>query len=81
MADPDLSVELQFEDAKTASKGSPLLLISGSILSILAGERLALNFLGRMSGVATHTRAYVEAVADTGVQIIDTRKHARAPFR
>jgi nicotinate-nucleotide pyrophosphorylase (carboxylating) len=72
--DGKLKLDLQTEDGKTASKGTPLLLVSGSILSIMAGERLALNFLGRMSGVATHTQAYVAAVEDTGVQIIDTRK-------
>lgn len=72
--DPSLSLEIQIEDGKRTSKGTPLLLISGSILSIMAGERLALNFLGRLSGVATYTQEYVTAVAGTGVQIIDTRK-------
>jgi len=72
--DPSLQIEPQVEDGKTATKGTPLLLVSGSILGILSGERLALNFLGRMSGVATHTQAFVAAVAGTGVAIIDTRK-------
>ena len=72
--DPGLDLQLQTEDGKTVPAGTPLLRISGSVLSVLAGERLALNFLGRMAGVATHTRAYVDAVSGSGVEIIDTRK-------
>jgi len=48
--------------------------ISGAAGSILAGERVALNFLGRLSGVATLTARYVEAVEGTGARILDTRK-------
>jgi nicotinate-nucleotide pyrophosphorylase (carboxylating) len=48
--------------------------LEGRARAILGGERLALNLLGRLSGVATLTRRYVEAVADTGVEILDTRK-------
>ncbi len=48
--------------------------MSGSLRAILTGERTALNFLGRLSGVATLTRRYVDAVAGTGVAILDTRK-------
>jgi nicotinate-nucleotide pyrophosphorylase (carboxylating) len=48
--------------------------ISGSAASILAAERVALNFLGRLSGVATLTRRYVDAVDGTGTRILDTRK-------
>jgi nicotinate-nucleotide pyrophosphorylase (carboxylating) len=48
--------------------------ITGSAASILAAERVALNFLGRLSGVATLTARYVRAVEGTGVQILDTRK-------
>ena len=72
--DSDLALEHQAEDGKTVAPGTPLMRISGSVLSILAAERLALNILGRMAGVATHTLAYVEAVAGTGVEIVDTRK-------
>jgi nicotinate-nucleotide pyrophosphorylase (carboxylating) len=49
-------------------------LISGRTRSILTGERVALNFLQRLSGIATLTRAFVEAVKGTGAQILDTRK-------
>jgi nicotinate-nucleotide pyrophosphorylase (carboxylating) len=48
--------------------------ISGTAASILAGERVALNFLGRLSGVATLTARYVRAVEGTGARILDTRK-------
>jgi nicotinate-nucleotide pyrophosphorylase (carboxylating) len=50
--------------------------IDASAQAILGAERTALNFLQRLSGIATTTRAYVEAVADTGVEILDTRKTA-----
>ncbi len=72
--DPELRVEPQIEDGKTVEAGTPLLRVSGSVISILAGERLALNFLGRMSGVATTTRRYVDAVGNLGSDIVDTRK-------
>src|SRR3954470_18469429 len=54
--------------------GGPVCAIEGSARSILAAERVALNFLGRLSGVATLTARYVEAVDGTGVKILDTRK-------
>jgi nicotinate-nucleotide pyrophosphorylase (carboxylating) len=54
--------------------GGPVCAIEGPARSILAGERVALNFLGRLSGVATLTARYVEAVEGTNVRILDTRK-------
>jgi len=72
--DPTLEVELETEDGKTVSADAPLLRVSGSVRSIMAGERLALNFLGRLAGIATYTREYVDAVAGSGAEIIDTRK-------
>ena len=48
--------------------------VSGPLRAILTGERTALNFLGRLSGIATATRRYVDAVAGTGAAILDTRK-------
>jgi nicotinate-nucleotide pyrophosphorylase (carboxylating) len=54
--------------------GGPVLSVEGRARGILAGERTALNFLGRLSGVATATARHVEAVAGTGVRILDTRK-------
>jgi nicotinate-nucleotide pyrophosphorylase (carboxylating) len=52
----------------------PIAVVAGRARAILAGERLALNLLGRLSGIATRTRAFVEAVEGTGVAILDTRK-------
>lgn len=54
--------------------GDPIARVEGSARSILSGERLALNFVGRLSGVASLTRRFVDAVAGTGVRITDTRK-------
>jgi nicotinate-nucleotide pyrophosphorylase (carboxylating) len=54
--------------------GGPVCAAEGSARSILAGERVALNFLGRLSGIATLTRRYVDAVAGTKARILDTRK-------
>jgi nicotinate-nucleotide pyrophosphorylase (carboxylating) len=54
--------------------GGLLAEVSGNAAGILAGERVALNFLGRLSGVATLTARYVAAVEGTGVRILDTRK-------
>jgi nicotinate-nucleotide pyrophosphorylase (carboxylating) len=54
--------------------GGMLAELAGSAGSILAAERVALNFLGRLSGIATLTARYVDAVAGTGVRILDTRK-------
>jgi nicotinate-nucleotide pyrophosphorylase (carboxylating) len=52
----------------------PIARVSGPARSVLTGERLALNLVGRLSGIATLTRHYVTAVAGTGVEILDTRK-------
>ena len=52
----------------------PVVVVSGSARSILAGERVALNFLGHLSGVATMTARFVAAVEGTGARILDTRK-------
>src|SRR5690606_19548411 len=61
-------------DGSPVTPGDEVLRLRGSARSILSGERVGLNFLQRLSGVATLTRRYVEAVAGTGVQILDTRK-------
>jgi nicotinate-nucleotide pyrophosphorylase (carboxylating) len=56
------------------SESGPVCALEGNARSILAGERVALNFLGRLSGVATLTARYVEAVQGTNARILDTRK-------
>jgi nicotinate-nucleotide pyrophosphorylase (carboxylating) len=70
------SVELvpRVRDGSHLDRGAVLLGVSGSARAILTAERVALNFVQRLSGVATLTRQYVEAVSGTGAVILDTRK-------
>lgn len=63
-------------DGSALSRGQVVVEVYGSARALLTGERTALNFLGRMSGIATLTRQFVEAVAGTGAVILDTRKTA-----
>src|SRR3954447_24036707 len=58
----------------TWNEPGPVCVIEGNARSLLAGERVALNFLGRLSGVATLTARYVQAIDGTGARILDTRK-------
>ena len=71
--DPDLRWHAHADEGEW-SEGGLLAELAGSASSILAGERVALNFLGRLSGIATLTARYVGAVEGTGVAILDTRK-------
>lgn len=75
-----LSEEIVFcanvEDGQLVEAGVVVADVRGSARALLMGERTALNFLGRMSGIATLTRHFVEAVAGTGAVILDTRKTA-----
>jgi nicotinate-nucleotide pyrophosphorylase (carboxylating) len=64
------------EEGARVEKGTLLAEVGGKARPILAAERTALNFLGRMSGIATLTRRFVDAVAGTGAVILDTRKTA-----
>lgn len=73
--DPSITVELLVADGdRITVLPTTLARISGSARGILAGERTALNLLGRLCGVATATRRYVDAIAGTGAEILDTRK-------
>lgn len=69
-----LSVEVRVEDGGRVRFGDELLFVKGPAASILTGERVALNFLQRLSGIATLTRGFVDAVSSTSTQILDTRK-------
>jgi nicotinate-nucleotide pyrophosphorylase (carboxylating) len=71
--DPALRFERRVDDGEWR-EGGLVAEIEGAAAPILTGERTALNFLGRMSGVATLTARYVAAVGGTGVKILDTRK-------
>ena len=72
--DPDVKFQALIEDSAEVNAGDSIARISGSARAMLTAERVALNFVGRMSGIATLTRRYVDAVADTKAIIIDTRK-------
>ena len=74
--DPDLTFMPRKQDGEKAIKGEIIAEISGSLTSILTAERVALNLLQRMCGIATLTRRYVDEVAGTDARILDTRKTA-----
>ena len=71
---PDLKVDWRRPDGAAVAPGDVVATVSGELRAILTAERTALNFLQLLSGTATATRAYVEAVAGTRCQILDTRK-------
>jgi nicotinate-nucleotide pyrophosphorylase (carboxylating) len=72
--DPSLTTEVCLADGKPAAAGEALLRVRGTAASMLSAERVALNFVQRLSGIATLTARFVEAVNGTGVRILDTRK-------
>jgi nicotinate-nucleotide pyrophosphorylase (carboxylating) len=74
LLDPDVSIRVDDEDGTVVEPGDKLLFISGRARGILSAERTALNFLQRLSGIATLTRQYVKAVEGTKAKIVDTRK-------
>jgi nicotinate-nucleotide pyrophosphorylase (carboxylating) len=71
--DPAMAIERLSPEGEWR-EGGPVLELTGTARAILTGERTALNFLGRLSGVATLTNRYVQAVEGTGTRILDTRK-------
>lgn len=72
--DPEIRVEWHCPEGGALSKGVRVASIVGKARAILSAERVALNFLQRLSGIATTARAFVKAVEGTGVGILDTRK-------
>jgi nicotinate-nucleotide pyrophosphorylase (carboxylating) len=74
VVDPHLSFTPLIEDGQPIHKGDVLARIEGNTHSIVTGERLALNLLQRLSGVASKTRTFVDAVGDLPVRLVDTRK-------
>jgi len=72
--DPNLTMELPLADGSPISSGTIVLTATGPTRTLLAAERTALNFLQRLSGIATRTHQFIDAVAGTGVIILDTRK-------
>jgi len=72
--DPELKVEILVEDGAGVKPGGKVAKVSGSFASILKAERVALNFLQRLSGIASETNRYIERVEGLPVRIMDTRK-------
>jgi nicotinate-nucleotide pyrophosphorylase (carboxylating) len=72
--DPEVRFRALSRDGRSFEAGDILAEVWGRSISLLKGERTALNFLQRMSGIATETRRFVEAVAGTDAKILDTRK-------
>ena len=72
--DPDLRFEALAADGDRVEGVTAVARLEGRAAPILTGERTALNFLGRLSGVATLTRRFVDAIEGTGAEILDTRK-------
>jgi nicotinate-nucleotide pyrophosphorylase (carboxylating) len=71
---PEIKLKWQFKDGDFALAGQIIALLSGPLRPILSAERVALNFLGQMSGVATLTRCFVKNIEGTKTKILDTRK-------
>jgi nicotinate-nucleotide pyrophosphorylase (carboxylating) len=72
--DPRVKISWQRRDGDTVSPNDEVCSLAGPARAMLSGERTALNFLQTLSGTATRTRRYVDAVAGTGARILDTRK-------
>ncbi|HSJ25615.1 MAG TPA: carboxylating nicotinate-nucleotide diphosphorylase [Longimicrobiales bacterium] len=72
--DPRVDFQVVAGDGDVVAPGDPVVRVVGPGRAVLTGERVALNFLQRLSGVATMTRRFVDAVAGTGTRILDTRK-------
>jgi nicotinate-nucleotide pyrophosphorylase (carboxylating) len=71
---PEVKVERQSEDGQHLKAGAVLMTVSGPARALLSAERVALNFVQRLSGVATLTSQFVQAIKGTRTQILDTRK-------
>lgn len=73
--DPDIDIQLFFSDGEKIEKNNTVLEVKGELLSMLKTERVALNFLQRLSGIATYTRSIVDKIdKNLDVRIVDTRK-------
>jgi len=72
--DPSVEIELLVGEGEAAAPGTELMRLSGNARALLTAERSALNTVQHLSGIATMTRAYVDAIAGTGCTLLDTRK-------
>lgn len=74
LLDPGVSVELEVSEGDAVRTGQKLATVTGDIRAILSGERTALNYLQRMSGIASYTARTVQLLEGTGIKLLDTRK-------
>ena len=74
LLDPETKVECSVKDGDTVTKGQHLATVKGDIRVLLSGERTALNYLQRLSGIATYTRSVADLLKGTKTTLLDTRK-------
>lgn len=72
--DPDLDIRILLDTGAHVASGAHILSVKGNASSILQAERIALNFVQKLSGIASETAHYVNAIRDTHAQVLDTRK-------
>ncbi len=72
--DPSCEVTIKVEDGQCVNKGETILTVNGKLKALLKGERTALNFMQRLSGIATNVRRYVDELDGCNVKLVDTRK-------
>ena len=72
--DPDLIVKVYIKDGEHVKQGDIAFIVEGKVQSILQAERLVLNIMQRMSGIATVTNRYVKQLEGTNTKVLDTRK-------
>jgi len=72
--DPAVTIRVEHDDGTRVDPGTPVMFLSGHARGLLSAERVALNFVQHLSGIATLTARYVEAITGTGAHILDTRK-------
>jgi nicotinate-nucleotide pyrophosphorylase (carboxylating) len=72
--DPKVAIRVDAEDGTRVERGAPILFVSGHARGLLSAERVALNFMQHLSGIASLTARYVDAVKGTKARILDTRK-------
>ncbi len=73
---PEMNLNWQFKDSDFILAGQTVCWLRGNLIQLLKAERVALNFVGRLSGIATFTRCFVQEVSSTKTKILDTRKTA-----
>ena len=76
--DPAIEMHVRVAEGESVTAGQEIVSFQGAFKALLMGERTALNFAQRMSGIATSTRAFVDAIGDLPTRLLDTRKTSSA---